>query len=76
MFCVVQRLLQSYKDALEAGSRMLLEKEVLFGDDVEGIVARHPPTELPPGTNGSGSDDSASSNGGPPATKLPVGATA
>jgi hypothetical protein len=68
-----QRLLTAYKDALDAGAKALIEKEVLFAEDVDDIITRHPPTDLPPWSNGS---SGSSENGGPPDAAVPVGAAA
>ena len=58
----VQHMLRSHEAALEAGHRELLEKEVIFGDDVERILAEHPPRDIPrsSGENGSATNGSNS----------------
>ena len=66
-----QRILRAHKDALDAGHNVLLEKEVLMGEEVEQLIIDHPPTEVP-----QNADLAASSDGGAPARELSVGATA
>ena len=67
----VQDLLLAHKAALEAGHRELLEREVIFGDDLERILREHPPTDIP-----HDSENGSSRNGsnGSAAEKVPVGA--
>ncbi|KAK9909403.1 hypothetical protein WJX75_001741 [Coccomyxa subellipsoidea] len=67
------RVLQAHKDALDAGHRMLLEKEILMGEEVEQLIIDHPPTELPPSGNGSAAPGGPGSER---ARELSVGATA
>lgn len=74
MGCVCeQRILRAHKDALDAGHSVLLEKEVLMGEEVEQLIIDHPPTELPTCTDGAASSNG---QGGAPARELSVGATA
>ena len=72
-FLLLQRVLQAHKDALDAGHRMLLEKEILMGEEVEQLIIDHPPTELPPSGNGSAAPGGPGSER---ARELSVGATA
>ena len=67
----VQELLLAHKAALEAGHKELLEREVIFGDDLERILREHPPTDIP-----HDSENGSSRNGsnGLAAEKVPVGA--
>ena len=67
----MQELLHAHKAALEAGHKELLEREVIFGDDLERILRDHPPTDIP-----RDSENGASRNGsnGSAAEKVPVGA--
>ena len=67
----VQDLLLAHKAALEAGHQELLEREVIFGDDLERILREHPPTDIP-----HDSENGSSRNGsnGSAAEKVPVGA--
>jgi hypothetical protein len=69
-----QAILRAHRAALQAGQAALLEREVLFGEDVEQLLRSHPPTEEPVlSGNGSGVAAGASSgNGG--GIALPVGA--
>ena len=69
----VQRLLRSYEGALEAGQKELLEREVIFGDDLERILKAHPPVEIIGGSNGSNGASANGSNGAA-AERVPVGA--
>ncbi len=70
---LAQRLLQSYEGALEAGHKELLEKEVIFGDDLERILRAHPPVEVMGSSNGSNRASANGSNGAA-AERVPVGA--
>lgn len=67
----LQHMLRSHETALEAGHKELLEREVIFGEDVERILRENPPIDIP-----SGSDNGSSSNGsnGTAAERVPVGA--
>ncbi|CAL8467968.1 g7506 [Coccomyxa elongata] len=67
------RILRAHKDALDAGHSVLLEKEVLMGEEVEQLIIDHPPTELSPCTDGAASSNG---QGGAPGRELSVGATA
>ena len=69
----MQRLLRSYEGALEAGHKELLEREVIFGDDLERILRAHPPVEVQGGSNGSNGASANGSNGAA-AERVPVGA--
>ena len=53
----MQALLRAHRDALDAGQGMLLDREVIFGEDVEQVIAAHPPSEPVPSqseSNGNG----------------------
>ena len=70
MSAPVQAMLRAHRDALDAGQGMLLDREVIFGEDVEQVVTAHPPSEpapsSQPGGNGSGAGaghSGVSSNG-------------
>ena len=67
----LQHMLRSNEPALEAGHKELLEREVIFGDDVVRILRENPPIDIP-----SGSDNGSSLNGsnGAAAERVPVGA--
>lgn len=70
---LVQRLLRSYEGALEASQKELLEREVIFGEDLERILKAHPPVEVLGGSNGSNGASTNGSNGAA-AERVPVGA--
>lgn len=62
----VQAMLRAHRDALDAGQAMLLDQEVIFGEDVEQVIATHPPSEpVPPplDSNGNGNGTALSSLG-------------
>lgn len=58
---------------MEAGQKELLEREVIFGDDLERILMAHPPVEVPGGSNGSNGASANGSNGAA-AERVAVGA--
>lgn len=69
----LQRVLRAHKDALDAGHKALLEKEILMGEEVEQLIIDYPPTELPPSDNGSAA---AGGPGSERARELSMGARA
>ncbi len=73
LFQCAQRVLRAHKEALDAGHRALLEKEVLMGDEVEQLIIDYPPTELLPSDKGLAAPNGP---GSAPARELPVGARA
>ena len=60
---LLQAILRAHREALQAGQAELLEKEVLFGDDLERLLAAHPPSNWPPPPGGDGDAKSGNGNG-------------
>ena len=56
---------------MEAGQRELLEKEVIFGDDLERILKENPPRDI---TRSSDNGSIANGSNGAAAERVPVGA--
>ena len=70
----VQDLLLSYQDALEAGHKELLEKEVIFGDDLERILRENPPVEITEESSNGSNGASDNGSNGAATERVPVGA--
>ena len=70
---LAQSMLRSYEGALDAGHKELLEREVIFGEDLEKILVAHPPVEVPGRSSGSNGASTNGSNGAA-VERVPVGA--